>query len=112
MQTSLGNVVERVLQHVHSEKRLGCTPRCWRGQNTNRHRSRVSNGPTEAANNRAKLIERVPFGTANFDHYRIRVLLCAGKPDWSLLDTLTSHSHGGSTHPTTRPVNKVHGHYK
>ena len=41
------------------------------------------------ANNLAKLIKRVSFGITNFDHYRIRVLLYAGKPDWSLLDTLT-----------------------
>ncbi|WP_420437316.1 ISL3 family transposase [Candidatus Poriferisodalis sp.] len=69
--------------------RLGRTLRDWRTQITNWHRSRVTNGPTEAANNLAKLIKRVSFGTANFDHYRTRVLLYAGKPDWTLLDTLT-----------------------
>ncbi|WP_420610484.1 transposase [Candidatus Poriferisodalis sp.] len=61
----------------------------WRTQITNWHRSRVTNGPTEAANNLAKLIKRVSFGITNFDHYRTRVLLYAGKPDWTLLDTLT-----------------------
>ena len=69
--------------------RLGRTLRRWRTQITNWHRSHVSNGPTEAANNLAKLIKRVSFGITNFEHYRIRVLLYAGKPDWSLLDTLT-----------------------
>ncbi|WP_419837699.1 ISL3 family transposase [Candidatus Poriferisodalis sp.] len=69
--------------------RLGRTLRSWRVQITNWHRSRVTNGPAEAANNLAKLIKRVSFGNANFDHYRIRVLLYAGKPDWTLLDTLT-----------------------
>ncbi len=69
--------------------KLGRTLRTWREQITNWHRSRVTNGPTEAANNLAKLIKRVSFGNANFDHYRIRVLLYAGKPDWTLLDTLT-----------------------
>ena len=69
--------------------KLGRTLARWRTQITNWHRSRVTNGPTEAANNLAKLIKRVAFGITNFDHYRIRVLLYAGKPDWSLLDTLT-----------------------
>ena len=69
--------------------RLGRTLHAWRTQITNWHRSRVTNGPTEAANNLAKLIKRVSFGITNFDHYRTRVLLYAGKPDWTLLDTLT-----------------------
>ncbi|WP_419837060.1 ISL3 family transposase [Candidatus Poriferisodalis sp.] len=69
--------------------RLGRTLHAWRTQITNWHRSQVTNGPTEAANNLAKLIKRVSFGNTNFDHYRIRVLLYAGKPDWTLLDTLT-----------------------
>jgi len=45
----------------------------------------------QTANNLAKLIKRVSFGITNFDHYRIRVLLYAGKPDWTLLDTITPH---------------------
>ena len=69
--------------------KLGRTLRTWRHQITNWHRSHVTNGPTEAANNLAKLIKRVSFGITNFDHYRIRVLLYAGKPNWTLLDTLT-----------------------
>ncbi|MCY4515692.1 MAG: ISL3 family transposase [Acidimicrobiaceae bacterium] len=69
--------------------KLGRTLRTWRTPITNWHRSRVTNGPTEAANNLAKLIKRVSFGITNFDHYRTRVLLYAGKPDWTLLDTLT-----------------------
>ena len=69
--------------------RLGRTLRRWRTQITNWHRSQVTNGPTEAANNLAKLIKRTAFGITNFDHYRIRVLLYAGKPDWTLLDDLT-----------------------
>ena len=67
----------------------GRTLNAWRTQITNRHRSRVTNGPTEAANNLAKLIKRVSFGITNYDHYRTRVLLYAGKPDWTLLDDLT-----------------------
>lgn len=69
--------------------KLGRTLRTWRTQITNWHRCRVTNGPTEAANNLAKLIKRVSFGITNFDHYRTRVLLYAGRPDWSLLDDLT-----------------------
>jgi transposase len=53
------------------------------------HLARVSNGPTEAANNlikRMKGITRVGFG---FTGYRIGVLLYAGKPNWDLLATVT-----------------------
>ena len=71
--------------------KLGRTLRNWHAQIANWHRSRVTNGPTEAANNLAKLIKRTSFGITNFDHYRIRVLLYAGKPDWTLLDSLTPH---------------------
>ena len=42
--------------------KLGRTLNAWRAQITNWHRSRVTNGPTEAANNLAKLIKRVSFG--------------------------------------------------
>ena len=69
--------------------RLGRTLGRWRTQIANWHLSRVTNGPTEAANNLAKLIKRNASGLTNFEHYRIRALLYAGKPDWTLLDTLT-----------------------
>ena len=36
-----------------------------------------------------KRIKRVAFGVRRFRHYRIRVLLYAGRPDWDLLDTIT-----------------------
>ena len=32
---------------------------------------------------------RAAFGFTNFANYRIRALLYAGKPNWTLLDTLT-----------------------
>ena len=73
--------------------KLGRTLAAWRTQNANWHRSHVTNGPTEAANNLAKLIKRVSFGNANFDHYRTRVLLYAGKPDW----TCSTHSPHAKT---------------
>ena len=50
---------------------------------------RVTNAATEAANNLAKRVKRAAFGFTNFNNYRIRVLLYAGKPNWTLLDTLT-----------------------
>ncbi len=67
-------------------RRLGRSIARWRDQITAWHRSHVSNGPTEAANN---LVKRVAFGMRNFDHYRIRSLLYAGRPNWTLLDTVT-----------------------
>ncbi len=35
-----------------------------------------------------KRVKRVGFGFRSFRHYRIRTLLYAGKPNWSLLSTL------------------------
>ena len=66
-------------------RRLGRTISRWRDQILARHLSHVSNGPTEAVNNLAKRIKRVAFGLTNFAHHRIRCLLYAGKPDWTLL---------------------------
>ncbi len=68
---------------------LGRTLGRWRTQIANWHRSLVTNGPTEAVNNLAKLIKRNAFGLTNFDRYRIRALLYAGRSDWTLLNTLT-----------------------
>lgn len=36
----------------------------------------------------AKRIKRVAFGLVNSRHHRVRCLLYAGKPDWSLLPTI------------------------
>ena len=69
--------------------RLGRTLWRWREQISNWHASRVTNAPTEAANNLMKRVKRAAFGFRNFANYRIRALLYAGKPDWTLLDTLT-----------------------
>ena len=70
-------------------RRLGRTISKWRDQIVAWHRSHVSNGPTEAVNNLVKRIKRVAFGMRNFTHYRIRALLYAGRPNWSLLTTIT-----------------------
>ena len=69
--------------------RLGRTIATWRTQISNWHAARVTNAPTEAANNLIKRVKRTAFGFTNFDNYRIRALLYAGKPDWTLLQTLT-----------------------
>ena len=41
------------------------------------------------ANGLAKRVKRAAFGLRNFVLWRIRVLLYAGKPDWSKLPTVT-----------------------
>jgi hypothetical protein len=48
----------------------------------------VSNGPTEAINQR---IKRIGFGFRRFAQYRIGVLRYAGRPNWDLLATVTPH---------------------
>lgn len=68
-------------------QRLGRTIITWRSQIAAWHRSRVSNGPTEAVNNLVKRVKRVAFGMTNFRNYRLRSLLYAGRPNWSLLNT-------------------------
>jgi len=85
----------------------GRTLRQRRSQITNRHPSRVTNGPTEAANNLAKPIKRVPFGITNLDHYRTRVLLYAGKPDRTLLDDLTPRQNAKSPIPNSDRLRAV-----
>lgn len=70
-------------------RQLGRTIVRWTNQISAWHQARVSNGPTEAANNLIKRVKRVAFGFRRFAHYRIRALLYAGKPDWDLLPTVT-----------------------
>ena len=72
-----------------ARRRLGRTIRKWAAQIVAWHQSHVSNGPTEAINNMVKRVKRTAFGFRRFEHYRIRALLYAGKPNWSLLDQLT-----------------------
>jgi transposase len=68
---------------------LGRCLRRWRLEITAWHACHFSNGPTEATNNLIKRIKRVAFGFSNFRNYRVRALLYAGKPDWSLLSTIS-----------------------
>jgi transposase len=54
----------------------------------NFHQARVSNGPTESLNNLIKRIKRIGFVFRNFENYRIRALLYAGKPNWRVLGSI------------------------
>lgn len=67
---------------------LGRTLHQWLDKICNYHLAKVSNGPTEALNNLIKRIKRIGFGFRNFDNYRIRVLLYAGKPNWRVLASI------------------------
>jgi transposase len=68
---------------------LGRTLERWRRPITAWHGCLFTNGPTEAINNLIKRVKRVAFGFRRFAHYRVRALLYAGKPDWSLLEVIT-----------------------
>ena len=67
---------------------LGRMLKRWHTQITNWHHRRISNGPTEGANNMIKLAKRIGFGFRSFRNYRVRALLYAGQPNWDLLDTI------------------------
>jgi transposase len=68
--------------------KLGRTLKRWAVKICNYHLARMSNAPTEALNNLIKRIKRVGYGFRNFDNYRIRVLLYAGKPNWRILGSI------------------------
>ncbi|MCA1701897.1 MAG: ISL3 family transposase [Actinobacteria bacterium] len=70
-------------------RRLGRTLIRWRHQIAAWHQAHVTNAGTEAANNLIKRVKRVAFGFTRFRNYRIRTLLYAGRPNWSLLATIT-----------------------
>ena len=67
---------------------LGRTLLRWKHEIVAWHRAHFTNGPTEAANNLIKRVKRVAFGFTSFRNYRVRSLLYAGKPNWSLLETV------------------------
>jgi transposase len=69
-------------------RKLGRTLKRWSTKICNYHLARTSNAPTEALNNLIKRIKRVGFGFRNFDNYRIRALLYAGKPNWRVLASI------------------------
>ena len=90
-----GEFVDQLGQDLQDEscppevRSLGRTIVRWHDQIVAWHQALVSNGPTEAVNNLIKRIKRIGFGFRRFAHYRIRVLLYAGKPNWELLPTVT-----------------------
>lgn len=69
-------------------QKLARTIHQWFDKINNFHLARMSNGPTEALNNLIKRIKRIGFGFRNFDNYRIRALLYAGKPNWRVLGSI------------------------
>jgi transposase len=69
-------------------RRLARTLRNWFDAIVAWHDARVSNGPTEGMNNLLKRVKRVAFGFTNFENFRIRALLYAGKPNVRVLDSI------------------------
>ncbi len=69
-------------------QKLGRTIRKWFDKLCNYHLAKVTNGPAEALNNLVKRIKRIGFGFRNFENYRIRALLYAGKPNWRVLGSI------------------------
>jgi transposase len=69
-------------------RRLGRTITRWAEQIVAWHLSHASNATSAAVNNLATRTKRVAFGLVNFPHHRVRCLLYAGRPDWTLLPTL------------------------
>jgi transposase len=69
-------------------QKLGRTIGQWFDKLCNYHLDKVTNGPTESLNNLIKRIKRVGFGFRNFENYRIRALLYAGKPNWRVLGSI------------------------
>jgi len=69
-------------------QKFGRTVKKWFDKIANFHLTRLSNGPTESINNLIKRIKRIGFGFRNFENYRIRALLYAGKPNWRVLGSI------------------------
>jgi transposase len=88
------HLLEELLEHCLKAamppeiQKLGRTIRTWFDKICNYHEAKVSNGPTEALNNLIKRIKRIGFGFRNFENYRIRALLYAGKPNWRVLGSI------------------------
>ena len=78
---------------------LGTTLRRWRAEILAHHVTAASNGPTEGLNLLVKEVKRCGRGFENFEHYRLRVLLRAGRPTWPqrpsppVLRTPRPHAH-------------------
>ena len=69
-------------------QKLGRAIQKWFDKICNYHLAKMTNGPTESINNLIKRVKRVGFGFRNFENYRIRALLYAGKPNWRVLGSI------------------------
>jgi len=67
---------------VAEVRSLGDTLARWRTEILAHHSTGASNGPTEGLNLLVKEVKRCGRGFENFEHYRLRVLLRAGRPVW------------------------------
>lgn len=67
---------------VPEVRSLGHTLERWRTEILAHHHTGASNGPTEGLNLMVKEVKRCGRGFQNFEHYRLRVLLRAGRPHW------------------------------
>lgn len=67
---------------VEEIRSLGKTLKAWRSEILAHHDTGASNGPTEGLNLLVKKVKRCGHGFANFEHYRLRVLLHAGGVSW------------------------------
>ena len=92
--TEARRLLEELLEHCLKRamppeiQKLGRTIRTWFDKICNFHEARVTNGPAESLNNLIKRIKRIGFGFRNFENYRIRALLYAGKPNWRVLGSI------------------------
>ncbi len=86
----LTEIVARSSSPVNSPElqKLGRTLKRWFEKIMAYHHTHLTNGPTEGLNNLLKRVKRVAFGFSNFENYRIRALLYAGKPNWRVLDSI------------------------
>lgn len=88
-------ILEELINQCHKwamppeVRKLGRTLHTWQEQILAYHLGHHSNGITEAMNNLIKRVKRVGYGFRNFQNYRTRVLLYAGKPHWRTLDSIT-----------------------
>ena len=67
---------------------LGKTLTRWKDHIVAWHASHVTNGPTESMNNLIKRVKRGAYGIRTFRNFRVRALLYAGRPRWSLLASI------------------------
>jgi transposase len=86
----LHDLMNRCLLHSMPPEiqKFGRTVKKWFDKICHFQLTRLSNGPTESINNLIKRIKRIGFGFRNFENYRIRALLYAGKPNWRVLGSI------------------------